>query len=83
MKKMNKTDKELKEIGRTILDLKYKGNDICPKCGNLTKYGPNPMYMHICETCGEQMSMNDLIHKSDLDYVVDILKKEFINGDEE
>jgi len=72
-----KTDEELKQIAKKILSLKGKGNDFCPKCGNVTKYHCNPMYMHICETCGEDMSMYDLKHKTDLDYIVELLKEEF------
>lgn len=72
-----KTDEELKEISKRILDLKNKGNDIYPFCGNITKYFSNPFYYHRCETCGKEMVMSDLIYKSDVEYVIDILKKEF------
>jgi predicted amidophosphoribosyltransferase len=77
MKKVIKTDDDLKEIAKKILALKGKNNDFCPSCGNLTEYHSNPFYYHICETCGKKMSMSDLIYKSDIEYVVDVLKQEF------
>jgi predicted RNA-binding Zn-ribbon protein involved in translation (DUF1610 family) len=70
---------ELKEIANKILSLKGKSVDFCPNCGQSTIYYCNPMYMHICESCGKQCTESELIHKSDVDFMVDILREEFQN----
>ena len=72
-----KNDDQLKQIAKVILLLKNSDTDYCPFCKNESKYVCNPFYMHICDSCGKHMGMNDLIHKTDIDFIVELLKKEF------
>lgn len=70
-------DEELKKIINKILFYKDKSIDFCPHCEQPTKYCSNPMYIHICKSCGKQCSEDELIHKSDLDFMMKVLKEEF------
>jgi hypothetical protein len=49
--------------------------DICPKCKRVTRYYPNPMYMHKCEHCYHECSQDDLISGFDIDEIEKALKE--------
>ena len=35
--------------------------EVCPKCLEYTACFPNPSYMHICENCGKEYGISEVI----------------------
>ena len=47
----------------------------CPKCKRETEYHTNPAYLHDCESCGYQTTLDNLIHAVDLKKLNYAIKK--------